>query len=150
MGRWAYLAILLFFFPASIYSQDRQKELENLCAWHVCNFEFDDALRNARALIKIADSTGNDFRKLSAYAFAGQAYNTVDDMGFSIKANTTELFPNSQTVATKYISALEVSSRQYHRQHICQKNRGQRIIFDQWIILQNREQANFGYVYTIY
>lgn len=78
MGRWAYLAILLFFFPASIYSQDRQKELENLCAWHVCNFEFDDALRNARALIKIADSTGNDFRKLSAYAFAGQAYMAAD------------------------------------------------------------------------
>lgn len=78
MGRWAYLAILLFFFHASIYSQDRQKELENLCAWHVCNFEFDDALRNARALIKIADSTGNDFRKLSAYAFAGQAYMAAD------------------------------------------------------------------------
>lgn len=65
-------------FPVSIYSHDRQKELESLCAWHVCNFEFDDALHCARSLIKTADSTGNDFRKLSAYAFAGQAYMAAD------------------------------------------------------------------------
>lgn len=69
-------------------------------------------------------------------------FDTVDDMGFSIKGEYHGTLPNSQTVATKYISALEVSGRQYHRQHICQKNRGQRIIFDQWIILQNREQAD--------
>ena len=35
-------------------------------------------LHCARSLIKTADSTGNDFRKLSAYAFAGQAYMAAD------------------------------------------------------------------------
>lgn len=68
-------------------------------------------------------------------------FDTVDDMGFSIKGEYHGTLPEF-TDRSDEVSALEVSSRQYHRQHICQKNRGQRIIFDQWIILQNREQAD--------
>lgn len=114
MGRWAYFAVLLFFFPVSIYSHDRQKELESLCAWHVCNFEFDDALHCARSLIKTADSTGNDFRKLSAYAFAGQAYMAADkpDSAFIWLCEGLKLWEEDENryVKTKGYSELKSST----------------------------------------